>query len=277
MGKKLEPTRIEDVPVRELSGLALTRAEGRQELLAVGDRKSVLARAVLTDQPLEWTAFELERGKGGPKLEQFEAITTSADGSILVLCESPPVVLVLHPGGELDTVELSADGKGDLGDVLSASKSAGEGLLPLDGGHLLMAKEKDPPMLVEFGPRGDEPAGVRGTSVARPGGAPERWSATLHALAAWGIDDVDDLSDLSFRDGALYCLSDQSRRVVRIDLPLDPGSTKARARETWDLRVPERDGEPNGKPEGLVVTDDGELIVGLDTRTAHANLCWYQP
>ncbi len=77
--------------------------------------------------------------------------------------------------------------------------------------------------------------------------------------------------------GALYCLSDQSRRVVVVDLPLDPDADRARIGEGWDLRVPERRDEPEGKPEGLVVTDDGTLLVGLDTEKPRANLCWYQP
>ena len=61
---KLTPTRIEDVPVPELSGLALSAVGGRPArttLLTIGDRKSVLARAVLTDGPLEWTRVDLDR------------------------------------------------------------------------------------------------------------------------------------------------------------------------------------------------------------------------
>jgi hypothetical protein len=60
-----------------------------------------------------------------------------------------------------------------------------------------------------------------------------------------------------------------------VELPLDPRSRRADAAERWDLKVPERSGEPHGKPEGLVVTADGTFIVGLDTRTPEANLCWY--
>ena len=41
-----------------------------------------------------------------------------------------------------------------------------------------------------------------------------------------------------------------------------------------ELDVPERDGA-DGEPEGLVVTDDGTLLVGLDTEQPTADLCWY--
>jgi hypothetical protein len=96
-------------------------------------------------------------------------------------------------------------------------------------------------------------------------------------LAAWRVDDVDDVSDLAAGEGLLYCLSDQSRCVVTVDLPLRPDSDRAGTSQRWDLRIPERRGEPDGKPEGLVVSADGSLIVGLDTRTASENLCWYRP
>ena len=94
---KLEPTRIEDVPVPELSGLALTAtADGQPQLLAIGDRKSVLARAALTDGPLEWALLGLDHS-GAERDRQFEAVAATGDGTILLLCEDPPLVLVLHP------------------------------------------------------------------------------------------------------------------------------------------------------------------------------------
>ena len=275
---KLEPWRIEDVPVPELSGLALAAtADGLPQLFAIGDRKSVLARAALTDEPLEWALLDLDRA-GPSRDRQFEAITATADGTLLVLCEDPPLVLVLQPdAGRAETIALAPGDHGVLAEIFDESSSSGEGLVPLRAGHLLVAKEKDPPLLVEFGPRGAEAAGVQTDSflVGEGGLVPD--DGGLHALAAWKLDGVDDISDLAFAGGALYCLSDQSRRVVVVDLPLDPDADRARIGEGWDLRVPERRDEPEGKPEGLVVTDDGTLIVGLDTEKPQANLCWYQP
>jgi uncharacterized protein YjiK len=250
---RLEPTRIEDVPVPELSGLALsTGRAGRARLLAIGDRKTVLAHAELTDEPLDWTVVDLERF--GLDRSQLEGIATTADGSVLVLCESPPVVHVL----DLDTerVETISLLPGGLDDVFDDSASSGEGLVPLGDRRLLVAQEKKPPLLVEFGPSDDDATG------------------TLQALAAWKVEGVDDISDLAVSGGELYCLSDQSRCIVVVDLPLDPDDREARVREAWELDVPERDG-PDGKPEGLVVTDDGTLLVGLDTEEPTANLCWY--
>jgi uncharacterized protein YjiK len=274
---KLEPTRVEDVPVPELSGLAVTgTAGGAPELLAIGDRKSVLARATLTDGPLHWTVVDLESTGLGHDRPQFEAISATADGTILLLCEDPPVVVALRPDdGRADRVALIAGARGLLADVLDESSSSGEGLLPLSDGRLLVAKEKDPPLLVEFGPGGTDAAGVLPDSLLASTDRLALADDGLRALAAWRVDGVDDISDLAFPGGVLYCLSDQSRRVVTVELPLEPDSGRARLGESWELRVPERRGEPDGKPEGLVVVD-GALIVGLDTESPRANLCWYE-
>jgi uncharacterized protein YjiK len=203
---ELTPTRIEDVPVPELSGLALQAAHGAgpANLLAIGDRKSVLARAALTDGQLEWARVDLDRLGPAEDRGQFEGIAVTTDGRILVLCENPPLVLVLDPRGDRD--ESIALGPGDRGK----------------------------------------------------------------------LDGLDDISDLEFADGVPYCLSDQSRRVAAVELPLDPGSDRARINQSWELSVPERRGEPDGKPEGLAVSSDRTLLVGLDTETPHANLCWYR-
>jgi uncharacterized protein YjiK len=274
---KLEPVRVEDVPVPELSGLAVTgTAGGELELLAIGDRKSVLARATLTDGPLRWNVIDLERTGLGADRPQFEAISATADGTILLLCEDPPVVVALRPeDSAVDRIALVPGDRGLLADVFDKSSSSGEGLLPLSDGRFLVAKEKDPPLLVEFGARGADAFGVQPNSLLTTGDRLAPTAGELHALAAWKIDGVDDISDLAFPGGVLYCLSDQSRRVVTIELPLESSSDRARVGEKWDLKVPERDGEPDGKPEGLVVVGD-TLIIGLDTETPRANLCWYE-
>jgi uncharacterized protein YjiK len=274
---KLEPTRIEDVPVPELSGLALAQRGGASRLLAIGDRKSVLAHAVLTDEPLDWDPVHL-RPYGLKGAGQFEGVAVTGDGRILVLCESPPAVLVLDPDEHAATrITLEPGGRGELAEIFDEESSAGEGLLPLHDGRLLVAQEKSPPLLVEFGPRHADAAGVSGTSFAAVDRPMTSTHHRLRARAAWKLGGVGDISDLAFAGGRLYCLSDQSRRVVVVDLPLHPETEEARISASWELSVPERRGEPDGKPEGLVVTGDGTLIVGLDTETATENLCWYRP
>jgi uncharacterized protein YjiK len=276
---RLRPSRIEDVPIPELSGLALDgSAGGPPQLLAIGDRKSLLARALLTDAPLEWSELDLGHAGVARGRAQLEGVAVAGDGTILVLREDPPMVLVLDPAGDrAESTRLLAGERGVVSEVLDESSSSGEGLLPLRDGRLLIAKEKSPPLLVEFGPPDADPSGVAVDSFPTAGERLDAAGDRLQALAAWRLDGVDDISDVACAGGHLYCLSDQSRRVVVVDLPLTPGSERARVGERCDLEVPERRGEPDGKPEGLVVMADGTLVVGLDTETASANLCWFQP
>jgi uncharacterized protein YjiK len=262
-----------------LSGLALVGpTAGSPQLLAIGDKKSRLARAILTDEPLEWTDVDLGRDRRGRDGGQLEGIAVAGDDTILVICEDPPLVLVLDAAGDrVARIKLVAGDHRRLDDIFDESSSSGEGLVPLRDDRLLIAKEKDPPLLVEFGRRSAVASAIAADSFHAAGERLGAMSERLHALAAWTLPDVDDISDLAIAGGVLYCLSDQSRRVVAVDLPLHPDSGRAQVVDSWELRVPERHGEPDGKPEGLVVTDDGAFIVGLDTETPRANLCWYQP
>ncbi len=155
---KLEPWRIEDVPIPELSGLALAATtDGLPQLFAIGDRKSVLARAALTDEPLEWALLDLDRA-GPSRDRQFEAITATADGTLLVLCEDPPLVLVLQPdAGRAETITLAPGDRGVLAEIFDESSSSGEGLRP--------ASCRAPPRR-----QGEGPAATRRVRATRRGG-----------------------------------------------------------------------------------------------------------
>jgi hypothetical protein len=103
----------------------------------------------------------------------------------------------------------------------------------LPGGHLLVAKEKKPATLIEFGPPQSRSRGlVRGGALADG----ERWSIKkghhrFVALAIWFPDKTlaktcADFSDLEIGpDGCLYLLSDKSATIARLDdLPAGGGT-----------------------------------------------------
>jgi hypothetical protein len=109
---RLRPSRIEDVPVAELSGLA------------IGGSGS-------------------DRDRG-----QLEAVAVANDGTILVLSENPPLVRTIDSNGDgKQSVELVPGDRGDLADVFDES-SSGEGLLVLGDGRLLIPAA---PHRVRFG------------------------------------------------------------------------------------------------------------------------------
>ena len=127
------------------------------------------------------------------------------------------------------SIDLAVEGRGEIARAWSDPEgSRGEGMVLLPGGHLLVAKEKKPAALIEFGPPNSQSRGlVRGGALADG----ERWPIKdgfhrLIALASWLPDKTlaktcADFSDLEIGpDGCLYLLSDKSSTIARLgDLP----------------------------------------------------------
>ncbi len=183
MGKKhhrpvaLSVARTEDVPLKEVSGICLRRGPGGVlQVVAIGDRAAVGAWTVVPDEPgapLHWEVAPLT-GLAGTRIPendaQIEAVCADGAGRVLLLQESPPRVELVDP--QARRVIASIDLRIPDGHALSASwgeadGSRGEGAIFLANGHLLVAKEKDPPALIEFGPAGEAAAGFRAGSDRR--------------------------------------------------------------------------------------------------------------
>jgi hypothetical protein len=148
----------------------------------------------------------------------------------------------------------------------------------LANGHVLIAKEKDPPAFIEFGPAGAAPSGCGPDSVLADG---KPWPVkpgknSYVALATWMpsadlLEDCEDFSDLEIGpDHRLYLLSDKSATICRLQ-ELSPDSSTANVDAVWRLD------DIVGKPEGLAFTRHGRAIVALDTRKARENLLILDP
>jgi hypothetical protein len=212
---------------------------------------------------------------------QIEAVCADGLGRVLLLQESPPRVELIDPQAleVVASIDLEVEGDGEIARAWSDPKgSRGEGMVLLPGGHLLVAKEKKPAALIEFGPPHSESRGlVRGGALADG----ERWPIKrgrrrFVALASWLPDKTlaktcADFSDLEIGpDGCLYLLSDKSSTIARLD-DLPPGGGAAALLSAWRL------GDLDGKPEGLAFTAQGRAIVGLDTRKPRRNLVLLEP
>lgn len=285
---RLRVHRIVDVPLKEVSGICLRRGpEGELALLAVGDRVAVAAwfwqpRDDLA--PLEWhtaDVTDLEGTRLPADDPQIEAICADGEGRVLLLQESPPRSELIDPVTRrvVASIVLDVPGSDDLAlSWADPAGSKGEGAVLLPGGHLLVAKEKDPPALIEFGPEGATPIGfARGRGLA-PGAAwqIEPGDHRFVALSVWRPDKplrkaCADFSDLEIGpDGCLYVLSDKSATLARLSaLPARGGELRADA--VWQLD------DLDGKPEGLAFTPNGRALVALDTRKARHNLVLLEP
>jgi hypothetical protein len=256
-------------------------------LIAVGDRVAKIAWFSLSHSDgdrIEWHTSSIAKLSGSelPKHDpQIEAVCADGGGRILLLQETPPRVELIDPKAleAVALIDLVIEGRGEIAQAWSDPKgSRGEGAVLLPGGHLLIAKEKKPAALIEFGPPHSRSRGlVRGGALA--GG--ERWSIKkgrhqFVALAIWLPDKAlaktcADFSDLEIGpDGCLYLLSDKSSSIARLD-DLPAGGGTAALLDAWRL------GDLDGKPEGLAFTTQGRAIVGLDTRKARRNLVLLEP
>src|SRR6516225_3762388 len=232
---RLRVSRIVDVPLREVSGICLRRSRnGRMFLIAVGDR---MAKIAWFSQPrsdggrIEWHTRNIAKLSGSmlPKHDsQIEAVCADGRGRILLLQETPPRVELIDPKAlkVVASIDLAVEGRGKIARAWSDPKgSRGEGVVLLPSGHLLVAKEKKPAALIEFGPPYSRSRGlVQGGALAEG----ERWPIEnghhrFVALAIWLPDKAltkicADFSDLEIGpDGCLYLLSDKSSTIARLD------------------------------------------------------------
>jgi hypothetical protein len=244
-------------------------------LIAVGDRVAKIAWFPLlrNSDRIDWRTHDIAKLSGSmlPQDDpQIEAVCADGLGRILLLQETPPRVELIDPKESrvVASIELAVEGRSELAHAWSDPKgSRGEGMALLPGGHLLVAKEKKPAALIEFGPPASRSRGlVRGGALADG----ERWPIKkgrhrFVALAIWRPDKTlaktcADFSDLEIGpDGRLYLLSDKSSTIARLD-DLPAGGGAASLLEAWRL------GDLDGKPEGLAFTAQGCAVVGLDTR-----------
>lgn len=272
---KLEVRDVADLPLREVSGLAVDGAQ----LLAVGDRDPVLFSAGLSSWPPRWHATDLS-GLGLPDGgTQFEALEPAGEHHALVLQEQPARILRLDLAvpALLSTILLKVPDGHRLHEAWLGNRSSrGESLVLTGRGHVLVVKEKDPAAILEFGPAGDQPVGwCRGGAAP----APAEWSgdATWTALSTWWFSEettawLPDISDATVGpDGRLYLLSDQGSAIARLPDTLDPQGGELDAVAVWRIA-----GRPDNA-EGLVILADGTPLVALDTKSPKRNLLRLSP
>ncbi|HVH44770.1 MAG TPA: SdiA-regulated domain-containing protein [Labilithrix sp.] len=216
------------LPLREVSGLAVKG----QRFVAVGDRSSTVVTFRLAGGAPADVRAHAPLPKAGRKGSQYEAVSFDGAGNVVVLSERGELFTL---SADLEREEASSQLDWDsaserLGARLD-DNSLGEGLVVLEGGHVLVALEKNPSAIVEFGPSGEAatgyaPGSVSTNAVSLP--------PTLVALAAWKIEDrhAPDVSELTVGpDGALWALSQQAKTLVRFERVLRPDESRASVKE----------------------------------------------
>jgi hypothetical protein len=290
--RRLEIQDVATLGLREVSALTLCcPLDGPPRLLAVGDEDFAVVSAEIDDETgsltrtwrddlrpaLHHTGVDLRSGS------DLEGVASDGDGTILLLQEEQARLLVLTPDLSrlLHTLVLAVPADDP---VLNPAwrrhpNSRGEALLLLRDGHVLIAKERDPSCLIEFGPPGDRPTGVTPDTVLpphEPFQRPDVIETELVALAVWQLSaataaTLPTINDLALGpDGRVYALSAHAQVIARIEQRLTPGE-RASASAAWQID----DGIPGGRdarPEGLTFLPSGRPVVAIDTTQCHDNL-----
>jgi SdiA-regulated len=285
LSKKSRLVSHTNLKFKELSGVARWRGALCSEpncIAAIGDgsHSVVTAQLVRGDSgfqamsPNQADAARVSKGEAS----QWEAITSDTLGRVYVLSERERRVLVFDKDLQrvLTTIQLNVSEDRELGDggdvpagiggsSAAAAQSGCEGIVLLANNHLLVAFEKEPMVLVEFGPSRDKPVGLK---VPNTQDVPRDFVAgdTLQyeALRYWQPDKgakkaLQDISDLAVYDGEIYVLSDQSKVIARLKEAKNHHGQFG-VSDIWKLS------DLQGKPEGLAFLDDGSPIVVVDSK-----------
>jgi hypothetical protein len=275
--------------LEEVSALCVRRASGgRRELLAVGDEDFVVHVAVLEGDNLRHRRRESARdllpvkvSKGGGGSE-WEAVAADGAGRIFALRESTATVFVLSPSlAQLEhTIHLEVEGSDDAHArrLLDEPNAGPEGLLLLKGGHLLVVKQRDPIVVIEFGPRDKPQKGLSGDAylaVDRSFELSDGSRTTLHALASWELDaraeeTVESANDLAADDrDRLHAVSSKSRCIYELE-PASARNGRLSIAHLWQLPGELQTGSDR-RAEGLAFDDQGRPLVALDVKDRKEN------
>jgi len=279
-----------EIPLQEVSALCvrLDPFAGTEQVLAVADERWAVGAMTLdasgaTVQPT--THVDTAVAQGGLATgedSEFEDVAVDIRGRVFVLQEGPARVPALDPNMDrlqhMITLDVPPD-QPDIGAGWADSPNArGEGLLLLRDGHMLIAKQRNPVRLIEFGPAGDAPFGYApGDSLAERDEAflvLGDQSSVVEVLATWLLDDapgVESINDLAVdAEGRLHFVSSRSRCIARLEGALKPGVN------TVDAEVMPLPSElfesDDDKAEGLVFSGALGWLLAMDMQRTGANL-----
>lgn len=263
--------------LHELSGLTKHPSLPEMTYLAIGDRSYEIAQFTIPSDPSKALSFDLAKkvpGAAAQRSSQWEAIQADSNGTIVLLVEDPARILIvsLKDKDVTGSYDLVVNEEHPLAKSWKEQASSrGEGLLLLEDGFILVAKEKNPRALMLFGPMGSALPSKVQLLKSPSWKTPAQEMKSLELLYSWEPSEkaalqLADVSDLAADINAgIFLLSDESRRICEIRLPL---LTTAAHFDTNSCFV------FPGKlphPEGLSIQGTS-FVVGLDNMAKKTNV-----
>ena len=246
------------IPAHELSGLGLRRRrDGGEEMLAVSNNSfRVLSSdtgpgaTISRSRSLDDAVAAHTKGNAS----EWEGIAADGAGRIFVLQEEPGHVFVFDSAAKhlIQAIALHVpdSGAGWERSWRRHHNARGETLVLLDRGRIPVIKQKDPVVLVEFGPRDDRAPDIRFLAHGDQFELPV--ADELRPRRTWLLDgaaarELESISDAAVLGDRLFVLSAASRCIAELEpLPAGGGAAGLK-REPWT--VP----DDIEQPEGLVV------------------------
>ncbi len=265
-------------PLCEISALCVRGSASGHELLALGDKTFDVVVAELgpsgVGAAVPKALFEHlppdERPEGDGS--QWEGLAADREGRVFVLEESGRV-FVFSPDFErlLQTIHLDVreSEEPSVRDFFKDANAGAEALVLLPPDGLLVARQKEPIMLVQFGPPESDADAPDPTSFARdvPFGLSDEPRTVLTALRHWTMraedeDDIESVNDLAVdASGRLYAISSKARRICRLRV----GDHEVEVGESWRL-THAIEASKKRKAEGLAFGAQDEPFVAIDTK-----------
>jgi uncharacterized protein YjiK len=259
------------LPLKEVSGLGVRKIDGKQNYLAIGDSTPMLITFDLDESgKVKSPKKNSLSGLFGSGPSQFEAVAGDGSGKVFILNEGESKISVITKdfGRITHTFKLTMPEDHDLASSWDRDEnSRGEGMLLLKNGHILIAKEKGPPCIMEFATKRSRAAGYKPELALgdREFDVPNGDETELVPVAYWELKSdaariIGDISDLALdSQGRILVLTDQGRAIVRVEAELTPDENKIDAKQVYELP------RAVDKPEGLIVAN-GKPIVAIDNQ-----------
>lgn len=286
-----------NIPLEEVSGLAVYEelTTDKYKVFAVGDRRSKIYSSSWYKTTLEGTPGEIDFT--GLMLNRFspcedhdnawcsslanelnsdwEAIQVDGQGNSYILQEHSGLILIVDTLNEyageirLDYRPLykSYEAKTNL---KASRRSLGEGLVLLKEGHILLAYQNDPPLIVEYGPQKNKPLGIQKSSFLSrvqpfvpPKKDEDQKRFEFEPLKYWEVAGIGecDLNEIVYdtRTDELLALSKKCSKVMALKTIRDGVSgEKLQIAKSWSLPSRIR------FAEGLAVLPDGKWLIAGD-------------